>query len=159
VALFDVVQSKIDFAKKLGFEHAVNSGKTKPADYIKQLTHGKDADICLEAAGVSPTLESAILCARRGGKVVAMGNPASNMTIPQKSYQEILRKQLEIHGTWNSSYNQSANDWQTAISLMENGTYNLEPMITHKFPLAECKKAFEVMRQHEEFWVKVMFIL
>jgi L-iditol 2-dehydrogenase len=92
------------------------------------------------------------------GKVVLMGNPAKNMDISQKAWWEILRKQLTLKGTWNSSYNDARNDWRLAIKCMENGILRLEKMITHRFGFADCNTAFELARRREEFYVKIMFI-
>ncbi|GHV26133.1 galactitol-1-phosphate 5-dehydrogenase [Spirochaetia bacterium] len=158
VVLADVDNAKLDFARKLGFPHTINSKTVDPAEYIKDISGGRGADVALEAAGVSATAESCFKSARNFGKVVLMGNPAKNMDIGQKAYWEILRKQLSIKGTWNSSYNDLHNDWRLAIDCMKNGIFQLDPLITHRFSFAECGKAFELAKSRNEFWVKIMFI-
>jgi L-iditol 2-dehydrogenase len=158
VALVDVDDTKLAFARKLGFTHTVDSKTTDAAEYIKGITGGKGADVVLEAAGVSATLEGCLKTAKTFGKVVLMGNPAKNMDIPQKAYWEILRKQLTLRGTWNSSYNDARNDWRLAIQCMDTGVLKLEELITHRFSLADCGKAFDLARQRKEFSVKIMFV-
>ena len=158
VVLVDVDQAKLDFARSLGFTDTVNAARTDASEYILELSGGLGADITLEAAGVSATLEGCLKAAKTFGKVVLMGNPAKNMDIPQKAYWEILRKQLTLKGTWNSSYNDAHNDWRLAIQCMEKGIFQPEKMITHRFSLADCGKAFELARQRGEFWVKIMFV-
>ncbi|MDR2618373.1 MAG: galactitol-1-phosphate 5-dehydrogenase, partial [Treponema sp.] len=76
----------------------------------------------------------------------------------QKAYWEILRKQLTLKGSWNSSYNGARNDWQLALQCMEKGTLDLSRLITHRFSFAECERAFDLARKRDEFWVKIMFI-
>jgi L-iditol 2-dehydrogenase len=158
IVLVDVDEKKLQFAGELGFTHTVNSAKTDPAEYIRSVTGQKGADVVLEAAGVSATLESGFKAAKVFGKMVLMGNPAGKMEVSQKGYWEILRKQLTLKGTWNSSYNDSRNDWRLAIRCMEQGILQLEKMITHRFPLADCGKAFELARKREAFYVKIMFV-
>ena len=158
VVLVDVDSTKLDFARELGFTHTVNSKTTDPSEYVKGITRGKGADVVLEAAGVSATLEVCLKTAKTFGKVVLMGNPAKNMDIPQKAYWEILRKQLTLRGTWNSSYNDSHNDWRLAIQCMDKGILRLEKLITHRFSFADCNRAFDIARKREEFAVKIMFV-
>jgi L-iditol 2-dehydrogenase len=158
VVLIDVDEAKLAFARDLGFVHTVNSKSADPAAYIKDITGGRGADLALEAAGVSATLEGCLKAAKVFGRVVLMGNPAGNMEVPQKAYWEILRKQLTLRGTWNSSYNDAHNDWRTAIGCMDKGILKLEKLITHRFSLAECGKAFDLARRREIFSVKIMFV-
>ncbi|MCL2128603.1 MAG: galactitol-1-phosphate 5-dehydrogenase [Treponema sp.] len=158
VILSDIDESKLDFARGIGFSHTVNSGRDDPAAYSRSVTGQKGADVVLEAAGVSAALEESLKAAKTFGKVVLMGNPAGKMEISQKAYWEILRRQLTLTGTWNSSYNDSANDWRLAIRCMERGILQPEKLITHRFPLSRCNKAFELARSKSEFYVKIMFI-
>jgi L-iditol 2-dehydrogenase len=158
IILADVDEAKLAFARELGFTHTVNSGKTDAAGYIRSVTGGKGVDLALDAAGVSATLEGCLKAAKTFGKVVLMGNPAGNMEIHQKAYWEILRKQLTLKGAWNSSYNDFKNDWRLAVRCMEQGIFQLEKLITHRFPLADCHRAFELARLKTEFYVKIMFV-
>ena len=159
VVLADVDQAKLDFARELGFTHTVNSGKTDPSEYVHSVTGNKGADVALEAAGVSAALEGCLRSVKVFGKIVLMGNPAGNMEVAQKAYWEILRKQLTLKGTWNSSYNDFKNDWRLAVQCMEKGILQLEKLITHRFPLSDCNKAFELARRRSEFCVKIMFVI
>jgi len=158
IVLADVDPAKLEYARKLGFEHAIDSRNTDPDEYVKSLTNDRGADLALEAAGVSGAVEGCLKSTRAFGKVVLMGNPVKNMDISQKAYWEILRKQLSLLGTWNSSYNDIHNDWRLALQCMENGIFDLSKLITHKFSFSECNKAFKLALEKNEFWVKIMFI-
>jgi L-iditol 2-dehydrogenase len=159
VVLADPDASKLDFARSLGFNHCVDPGAKDPAEYVRSINDGKGADLALEAAGVPAAVEGCLLAAGTFGRVVLMGNPARNMDISQKAYWEILRKQLTLKGTWNSSYNDAHNDWKLAIQCMERKVFDLSRLITHRFSLSECNRAFELARKRDEFWVKIMFIV
>jgi L-iditol 2-dehydrogenase len=158
VVLADVDEAKLAFAGKLGFIHLTDPKKEDPAEDVYRLTEGKGADVALEATGAAPAVEGCLKSVKTFGKVVLLGNPAKNMDISQKAYWEILRKQLTLKGTWNSSYNNAHNDWRLAINCMEKGILSLEEMITHRFSFADCGKAFELARQRGEFYVKIMFV-
>lgn len=158
IVLSDIDQTKVDFAKKMGFKNAINSLQVDPVEFIKKLTRNVGADVCIEGAGVSVTLEQGLKSLKNFGRMVAMGNPVKEMTLSQKGYWEILRKQITLKGTWNSSYNDMHNDWKTAIRAMEQGKLNVKPLISHRFNYSDNMKAFEIMRDRKEYFNKVMFI-
>jgi L-iditol 2-dehydrogenase len=158
VVLADVDGAKLEFAKTLGFEHTVNSKTSDPAEYVKSVSGGRGADLALEAAGVSAAVEGCLRATKNFGNVVLMGNPAKDMAISQKAWWEILRKQLILRGTWNSSFNDTRNDWRLALQCMEKGVFDLSKLITHRFAFSECGRAFELARCRDEFWIKIMFI-
>ncbi|MPN46203.1 Galactitol 1-phosphate 5-dehydrogenase [bioreactor metagenome] len=154
----DVENAKIDFARGIGFLDAVNNAEPDWEEKIYALTEGKGADIAVEGAGVPPALAGALRIAKPQGKVVLMGNPAGDMPLNQHDYWEILRKQLTVLGTWNSSYTQKKNDWKIALQMMAQGRIDVKKFITHRFPLREANTAFEMIRDKTEFSNRVMFI-
>jgi L-iditol 2-dehydrogenase len=161
IIFFDVDEKKIEFAKSIGFAYAVNSATQDPAAYTASLTGGRGADLCLDAAGVPQAVGGAIRTAGRSGKLVLMGNPSGDIIIPQKTYWEILRRQLTLKGTWNSGYgggDREGDDWTLALDGVRDGVFDLKPLITHRFALAECNEAFRIASAPSEFSVKVMFI-
>lgn len=158
VILFDIDNTKIDFAKKVGFEYAINSMEKDCVKAVMEITGGKGADISIEGAGVPSTYASSLKVAKPLGKVVLMGNPAGDMPISQHDYWEILRKQLAVFGTWNSSYTKQKNDWETVLAAMADGKLDAKKYITHRFPLSDVNKAFEMVRDKTEFSNRVMFI-
>ena len=160
VMLMDIDEKKVSFAKEQGFEYVCNSMKKDPVDWIKEVTGGRGADLAVEGAGVSITLEQCLFGVRPFGKVIAMGNPMGDMKLSQKGYWELLRKQLKIVGTWNSSFvSIPKNDWKLSLRAMETGKINVKPFITHRFPLDKGAEALEMMRDKKEFYNKVMFVV
>ena len=156
IILADIDDRKLAFAKKLGFEHAINNRDVDICEAIQEITENRGADVVVEGTGVSPALESCMKVAGTFGRVVLMGNPAKDMSLSQKAYWEILRKQLSLKGTWNSSYNGNQNDWRTAIAAMPK--LNLCEFITHRFTFDQCNEAFSLMKSQTDFIVKIMFV-
>ncbi len=155
VILADIDEKKLAFANKLGFADTVNSS-VDPTEQVLALTNGRGADLIVEGAGVSATYENCMKCAATFGEVVLMGNPIKEMTLSQKAYWEILRKQLTLRGTWNSAYSAKQNDWQDAVNAMPE--LDLLPMITGRHALSEGIAPFEHMADRNNFTVKEMFI-
>lgn len=159
VFLVDIDDKKVEFAKEIGFEYVCNSNKTDPVEWIKQMTNGRGVDVTVEGTGYSKALEQCLFSVRTFGTIVVMGNPAGDIDLSQKAYWEILRKQLKICGTWNSSYvSIPKNDWSLALSMMEKGKIKVKQFITHRYSLDQCNEAFQMIKNRSEFYNKVMFI-
>lgn len=141
VYFIDIDDRKIEFAKKLGFF---------------EYSEGFTIDCALEGTGNSNALQKCLEVIKPQGNLVFMGNPAGDMVMTQNTYWHILRKELKISGTWNSSYNSINNDWKESLCAMSEGKIDVKPLITHKYPLSECSKAFEMMKDKKEFYNKVI---
>lgn len=117
-------------------------------------------DVFFECVGKNETITSAIEAVRPGGRVQLVGNPASDMLLEKPIYWKILREQLTLFGTWNSSFTrEETDDWHYVISLLEKGEIHPEKMITHRFPLVDLEKGLIIMRDKTEEYIKVMTVM
>ncbi len=158
VILVGRTDGKVDFARNMGYE-AVNIRTTKLSDFIVAQTNGAGVDAAVEATGSSEGVECCMRISRNFAKIVLMGNPIGEVKLTQDGYWQILRKELQIAGTWNSSFSAVENDWLKSIAGMESGILDLSPIITHQFSLEQYKEAFDLMREKREMYLKVMFIM
>lgn len=158
IALFDVQPQKLELARSLGFEHTFDSREVSPVEATNELTGGRGVHVAIEAAGVPPTYVAALEVTRRAGRIVLMGNPAADVTLPAPLISQIMRREIDLFGTWNSDFSVYGDDddWRTVLAAMSSGTLDLKPLITHDVPLAEGIKALEMMRDQSEFYAKVM---
>jgi L-iditol 2-dehydrogenase len=160
IFITDIAPNKLKVAMDYGFKDCINSKENDPVEHIIKETHGKGADISIEAAGTPITFEQSLRMARKLGKVILMGNISGDVVIPESTASHILRAQLTIYGTWNSSIASiPKNEWQTSLQFMNSGALNLKPLITHRFPLSDVNKAFHMMYNRREFFNKVMFVM
>ena len=141
--------AKLAMAKQMGFD-AVDVGR---------LADVPDMDACIEGTGSSAGVEGCLRVARNFAKVVLMGNPEGEIKLSQKNYWHILRKELQLLGTWNSSYSRYHNDWRDAVWGMQAGMLDLEPLITHRFSLRDYQQAFALMHEKKEPYLKVMLTI
>ena len=104
-------------------------------------------------------LMAALGAAEPGGRVVTVGNPAGEMRLSREDYWKILRKQLTVLGTWNSSFTHSPeDDWHTALRLLEGNAPLFEQIITHRLPLDALAEGLNVMRNRTEPSAKIMVL-
>ena len=87
-----------------------------------------------------------------------MGNPVGDINLKKDAYWKLLRKQLRIIGTWNSSFGSYPDDWKSVITLLEQDKLPLSKLITHRFPLSALMKGLEIMRDKTEYYNKIMIV-
>jgi L-iditol 2-dehydrogenase len=156
VILSDIDPAKLDAARTLGIEHLVDARTTTPDVFAHDLCRG--ADLVIEATGSTNGYEKCILSAKTFGRVVLLGNPLAAMNLPQSSYWVILRKELQVTGSWNSVYRYCGdNDWTKALQMMASGFPAIK-LVTHRVGLEELSAALRMMRDRTDFFTKVVCI-
>ncbi len=153
------------WAKFFGAKHVCvigrNENKRKMVESlgnIEYLTETQELfDVVIEAVGSNSAVEQAINIAQPGRSVVLMGNPEADIILNKKTYWRILRKQLNVIGTWNSFYEaKKQSDWSEACKEISLGNIKVLPLITHLYKYEELPAALELMKQHTEPYCKVM---
>lgn len=150
-----------EMAEKLGVteEFYCDSRRQDQHQWLMERTGGRGVDQYYECVGKSETYELAVNGTAPAGRVVLVGNPYSDMMLKKEVYWKILRNQLTILGTWNSSFTQEpGDDWHYVLERLAQGRIAPAGMISHRFALAELRKGLELMRDKREDYVKVMGI-
>jgi len=159
VVLVDVDEHKLDLARRMWLGRTVNSRQVDPVEAVRKLGHGLGADLVIEAAGVPATVNQALQMARPLGRVVLMGNPAADVTLPRGTVSQVLRKELTIRGTWNSAFVALPTDeWKVVVRYAADRRIDVKPLISHRVPLADGIKALEMMHQRSEPYARVVFV-
>lgn len=115
------------------------------------------ADVVIEAVGSLEAINEAIQLVQANGRIVLVGNPAGDISLPQDVYWKILRKQLSLIGSWNSYYeHDAASDWSEACNALGNGDINVDTVISHHFTQNALDKGLQLMKEHIESYCKVM---
>lgn len=157
----DIQQSRVDLALRLGLEAGTTSAAELDA-LCRARSGGHGADVVLITADTKSNqpVELAGELARVKGMVVAVG--AVGMTLPRKVYYE---KELDFRisrsygpGRYDSSYEEQGQDYPYAyvrwtegrnmaafVGLLASGAVDVKSLITHRFPLAEAPRAYELI--------------
>ncbi len=130
------------------------------ASWLKEKTGGDGVDAFFECVGKNETFNLGVECAAPSGHIVVVGNPYSDVDLPKDRYWKILRNQLTIHGSWNSSFTGNFNDdWHFCLDEMAKGNIKPSELISHRFPLDDIVKGLEIMRDKSEDYIKIMSIM
>ncbi len=148
-------KEKEEFTKSVGLENVVDTNSDLK-EQIDKITDGNGVDVVIECVGSNDSIESSILTVKKGGTIVLTGNPYGDLNLPKASYWKILRKELTVKGTWNSSYNDTCNDWKDCIKMIENGEIDISKLVTHAFKMEDYEHALDVLRDKNVLTCKVM---
>ena len=146
-------------AVKMGLpEECYCDSRAQDSDkWLMEKTNGAGVDVFFECVGKNETLKQAVALTGAAGRIMLVGNPASDMTLEKEIYWKILRNQLTVMGTWNSSFTHSQeDDWHYVLEQLKMRRINPAEFITHRFPLEELDKGLEIMRDKKEDYGKVM---
>ena len=125
-------------------------------EILKQ-TGGCGVDAVLDCVATSISLAEALSCVKPGGQIVVVGNPKGDIAIDKNDYWRILRKQIHMTGTWNSSFTHSKeDDWNKVLQACADGKLHLKELITHKLPFDELCNGLTMMKNRTEYRNKVM---
>lgn len=152
------------WARRCGADRVVIKGRSCEKEALARrcgldytgVTPEERFDRVIEAVGSSAALEESLTLAAPGGRVVLMGNPDGSKTLAQNVYWQILRKQLTLSGTWNSSYGGADSDWEASVRAIAQGALGVEKIVTHIVDKADLPRALHMMRSRTGPFCKIV---
>ena len=112
-----------------------------------------------ECVGQNATINKCVELTSPSGMLQLVGNPAGDIILPQNVYWRILRKQITVKGTWNSSFtHEGSDDWNYIIERLKCNAIAPQNFITHEFGFQELNEALDIMHNKLEDYIKIMMI-
>ena len=120
-------------------------------DVVNQESEHGGADVVLEVAGSEETFELAWKAARANAivTVVALYDKPMVLPLPEMYGKNLVFKTGGVDGC----------DCEEILSLIEQGKIDTTPLITHKYPLKDIEKAYEVFENKLENVIKIAICL
>ena len=139
----DSLPLRCQLSQKLGADEVINASEVDPVEAVKQLTKGRGADLVIDCvggyAGVKSFEQAQDMVAQRGTiQLIAL---YQQQPLPLHA-SKIMQKRLVAGILTDESPVQIA---QRALSSIEQGMIQIQPMITHLFPYTEAKEAFDLL--------------
>jgi L-iditol 2-dehydrogenase len=152
IAITDISQSRLDFAKKMvpGIRTILVERGVSAEDVARTAVKamGVQPRVALECTGVESSLATAIYSVKFSGIVHAIG--------VGKDFQNIPFMHASVNDINIKFQYRYANTWPKGIRLINEGVINVKPLVTHRFSLEDAKKAFATTSDPTSGSVKVM---
>ncbi len=158
IIAIDVSTEKLNVAKECGADILINGLITNSVEAVMESTNGQGTDMVIDLTGVPAVQNACVLSARKLGRIVYLGISHRKLEYSEKAVDAILRRQLNILGSWNSfSKPFPGREWTESVKLMEKGKLTAKPMLSHKLSLDQAPMIFKKIATEKFFFNKIMF--
>ena len=147
VIAVDTNEHRLNLALKQGVcDIIINPAKEDPIAKIRALTEGRGADVTIEAVGITPTYNMALEAVRPSGHVSMIG-------VFEKP------QELKMNEYWIKNINikmglVNANHLPRLIDLIKAGKLDMRFLQTHKAPLNDIMKGYDIFGNKKDNCVK-----
>lgn len=143
----DVLDARLDMAKKCGATHTLNSKEDLNA-YTRKLTDDAGVDVVFDAVGSASTVNLGVDIVRLGGKVVWIG-----LVQPQIEfeYKHAVVKEITFQGVY-----LYVTEMEEGLELLEAGKLDIGKIITSEYPMSEGPRMFKELTSGNARDVKVI---
>jgi len=151
VFVTDLIDERLTIAWQCG---ADGTGNTKTGDVVAEILHEspQGLDLVFECSGDPEIIDHAQQMLAPGGTLMLVGIPSS----PRIEFDPHVPRRKEL--TFKNVRRQQ-DCVVPAMRLMAEGLINADPLLTHHFPLAEIRDAFELVAAYEDGVVKAVIHL
>lgn len=150
----DTVPARLDVAKALGVDHAVDFKAGDPVKQIMDLTDGRGADAAIECLGTQGTFEFALRVLRPGGTLSSLGVYSSDLRIPLDAYASGLGD-ISIISTLCPGGKERM---RRLMDVVASGRADLKPLVTHRFKLDQIEEAYDLFSHQRDGVLKVALV-
>jgi 6-hydroxycyclohex-1-ene-1-carbonyl-CoA dehydrogenase len=139
VIAVDLLEDRLNWAKKLGASETVNPNDVDRVDKaIRKLTEG-GADVAFEAIGLPKTQELAYASLRTGARLVIVGFATDRMNLDSG---RMMYREMEIIG----SLGCRAVDYPRVLELVQQDKIKVAELVTARFPLEDILQGLDALR-------------
>jgi len=150
VIAVDVLDWKLELARKLGATATVNAAKQDVPKAISRITQGKLGNVVLDFVARNTTMTQAVASSGKGGRVVIVG--ITRETLQITPYTTLLGNELEIVGVDDHLYSELIE----LLQLVRKSRISLSRSVTHTVDLDSINQGFEILRSQRERAVRVV---
>jgi S-(hydroxymethyl)mycothiol dehydrogenase len=147
VIAVDIDDQKLEWAKHFGATHTVNSTTTDAVEFIKSVTGGNGADVCIEAVGNPSVYQQAFAARDLAGTVVLVGVPNPTVTL-ELPFIEVFGRGGALKSSWYGDCLPSR-DFPMLIDLYLQGRLDLDRFVSETISINDVEEAFHKMERGE----------
>jgi len=148
VIAVDLEQEKLDLAKTLGADVIFKADTCDVQAEVEKLTDGRGADLAFEVVGITPTIQTAAKCLRKGGSLTLVGNISPTIELP---LQVVVTRELTVYGSC-----ASCGEYPECLDLIAAGKVSTDALMSATAPLSEGASWFKRLYDKEAGLMKVV---
>jgi threonine dehydrogenase-like Zn-dependent dehydrogenase len=143
IVAYGVREEELELARQLGATEVVLAQDGAPAQ--------DELDLVVETAGVSAAVTLATQLCRPGGRAVLLGIAGEGRTLTLPS-DLLVSKDMTLIG----SIAYPASTWSRVVGLVANRVLDLDPIVTHRFPMSDFEEAVALMDDRRGIVAKIV---
>jgi S-(hydroxymethyl)mycothiol dehydrogenase len=147
IVAVDIDDRKLALAKEFGATHTCNSRNDDPVDFIRSVTDGNGADVCIEAIGLPDVYRQAFEARDLAGTVVLVGVPRPGVTL-ELPFHDLFGRGGALKSSWYGDCLPSR-DFPMLIELYRQGRLDLDRFVSEEIGLDAVEEAFHKMERGE----------
>ena len=149
--MIDLVDERLEAARKLGVRYTVNSGREDTAAKVSEYTGGRMAELVMECSGANPAVRSALDLVSNAGRITLTGWPKKETPLPT---DVITKKEVDIRGA-----RTSANEFEEAIDLIHTGKVDARKILTKGVTIKEAPGTIIDIEKNPGDYMKVNVVM
>jgi threonine 3-dehydrogenase len=135
VVITDVSPYRLDLARKMGVDLAVDVSSSSVADAQRELGMVEGFDVALEMSGHAGALPEIIANLNHGGRIAMLGLPGAPIEI---DWAKVVSHMITIKGVYGREMYET---WYAMSAMLRSGL-SIDGVITHRFAAADWADAF-----------------
>jgi len=139
VVATDVNDYRLALARKLGATRTVNVAKEDLEAVMRELGMKEGFDVGLEMSGAVQAFRQMLGVMNHGGKIAMLGIMTGEQAI---DWSQVIFKGLVLKGIYGREMYET---WYKMVAMLQSGL-DISAVVTHRFPIGEFQRGFDVMR-------------
>ncbi|HEU4806923.1 MAG TPA: L-threonine 3-dehydrogenase [Homoserinimonas sp.] len=140
VVITDVNEDRLELARRMGVDLAINVAAERVADAQRRLGMAEGFDIGLEMSGHATALPEMLDNMTHGGRIAMLGLPSAPITI---DWAKVVSHMITIKGIYGREMFET---WYAMNAMVQTGL-DVSAVITDRFPASQWEDAFAVARR------------
>jgi threonine 3-dehydrogenase len=144
ILVTDRDSKRLALAKTLGADEAFDAADSDWPTKARELTHNQGPEVLLEMSGNPKAIRQGFSALRNGGTAALLGLPAEPVALDLPN--DIIFKGATVLGI---NGRKMFETWYQVENFLLSGRLNIDPIVTHRLPMKDFQRGFDLMQSGE----------
>ena len=154
VIAVDLLPERLNYSLRVGADIIIDGRDKDAVAEIMRITDGRGVDVAIEALGTQATFEACLRVLRPSGTLSSLGVYSTDLRIPLDAFGAGLAD-LRIVSTLCPGGKERM---RRLMSVIDSGRLDLRPLVTHRFPLEQIEKAYDLFANQRDGVLKIAIV-